>query len=89
MDIYFKEGKSPEAIEGLRGVLRSTMTENAELAALLRDPELAVLHERLKKLTDEPTDGVDDNKVINLPLFPTLTLTLTLPLNLTLALTLT
>jgi hypothetical protein len=70
LDIYFKEGKSPEAIEGLRRVLLSTITENEELAKLLNCPELTLLHNRLKELTEQPTDRDDDNKVLNLPLFP-------------------
>ena len=83
LDIYLKEGKSPEAIEGLRRVLLSTITENGELAELLKCSELALLHNRLMELTVQPTDRDDDNKVLNLPLFPIEPFLLPLSLDLT------
>ena len=63
LNIYIKEGKSPEAIEGLRRVLHSTITGNGELAELLMCPELHLIKNRLLELTVQPTNRDDDNKV--------------------------
>ena len=67
---YLNEGKSPEALEGLRRVLLSTITDNEQLAKLLRSPALKLVYDRLIELTVPPTDGDDDNRVLHLPLFP-------------------
>jgi hypothetical protein len=66
LNIYLKDGKTPEAIEGLRRVLLSTITENAKLKDLLDIAELKLVRNRLMELT---TDTDVNDGVLNIPLF--------------------
>ena len=66
LNIYLRDGKSPEAIEGLRRVLLSTITENAKLKDLLDIAELKLVRNRLMELT---TDTDVNDGVLNIPLF--------------------
>jgi hypothetical protein len=63
--IALQEGDGPEAIEGLRRVLRSTLEEIEDLAKLLAEPELQLLRDRLWKLTEQPTATESSTTVLH------------------------
>jgi hypothetical protein len=64
--LALQEGDGPEAIEGLRRVLRSILETNVPLSRLLAEPDLRLLRDRLWKLTEVPTPPESSSKVIHI-----------------------
>jgi hypothetical protein len=64
-------GDGPEAIEGLRRVLRSILETNVPLARLLAEPDLKLLRDRLWNLTEVPTPPESRTKVIYIHIYST------------------
>ena len=77
-------GNAPDAIVGLRRVLRDMITGNGELATLLAGTDYELVRARLMELTEQPLDGNHNTTVLNLTLSLNLVLSLTLTRNLNL-----